>query len=149
MKTTIYRAFVISCCALVSCVDKPATSCVGKSSELPAESMNDVDKYFMLTDFSKYVGAPVSKLEKDLVFHFWGRAATTSPAGELKWISYKFRNNYTAKIYVAGAKHNGFNRKTKKWTSSRLGKEMVSGVNITHSGGGDFYYCRDYGDIKL
>lgn len=148
MRTITLLAFVMSCCALASCGDKPATSCLGKSSEIPAESMNDLDKYFMLTDFSKYVGSPISKLEKDFVIKYRERTATTNPPDNLKWINYNFRGNYSVKVYLADLKYTRFNKRTGHWNFSQLGREIISGVNVTHSGGGNYYYCKDYGDIQ-
>lgn len=150
MRMRAVLACVISCGALTACDSKPATTCIGEGNVgIQAEKMNEVDQYFINTDFTKFVGSPISKLENDFVIKFRERTAITKPPATLQWLDYKFRNNYTVRVYLSEVKYTKYNEKTGKWDFRRLGSETIAGINVSHTGAGDFYYCKDYGDIRL
>lgn len=136
--------------ALTACQEKPATTCIGEATHRSAEPwMSDYDKYFMLSDFSKYVGKSVATLEKELAYKYSGRAGITKENNELIGMSYSFASSYTITVSFKKLSHTTYNEKRKQWDFSRIGKETISGVNVTHSGGGNFYFCKDFGEIRI
>lgn len=150
MNVKVILLCLVACFTLASCDDKPATTCIGTGNiGVPTESMSDVDKFFINTDFNSYVGSSVGKLEQDFVIRFSERAVVTKHPAKVQWIDYKFRSNYSLRVYLSEVKYITYNDKTDKWNFSKLGKETISGINVTHSGAGDFYYCKDFGAAHL
>jgi len=132
---------------LASCSDKPATTCVGGSKTgMSVEHMTDVDKYFINTDFKKYVGLTLGELQQDFSIKYKERIAITKPPAQLVGVTYMFPGNYSFHVYFSEVKYTSYNSKTKKWDFSKVGKEKISGIKIEHLGVGDFYYCKDYWD---
>ena len=135
---------------LAACQEKPTTTCMGDTRLNSAEPwMSDYDKFFILTDFSKYVGMSVSAMEKELAYKYSKRSAVTKPNNELIGLTYTYTNNYSITVSFNKLNHITYNEKRKHWDFSKLGKETVSGINVSHQGGGNFYFCKDFGEIRL
>lgn len=137
--------------ALSGCGEKPATTCMGtRMVTMPVESMSEMDRYFILGDFSQYLGSSVEKLERDLPFKYRTRQAITKSAGELIGLAYQFHNDYTINLSFAQVQYTKLNEKSKRWDFSKLNKETITGINVTHRAGEvNFYYCKDFGEIRL
>jgi len=148
MRITSVVVFCAICVSLASCSDKKASTCVGGSKTgMSVERMSDVDKYFMTTDFSRYIGSPLGGLEHDFAFKYKDRVAVTKPPAQLMGLTYSFPGNYSLHVYFIEAKYTHYNNKTNKWDFGKIGKEKISGIKVDHVGAGDFYYCKDYGEV--
>jgi hypothetical protein len=121
----------------------------GSETVMPVERMNDVDKYFMTTDFNKYIGANLGQLESDFAIKYDKRIAVTKPPMQLTGIAYTFTRNYSVRVYFSEVTYTSYNDKTKKWDFSKLNKEKISGINVKHYGTGDAYFCKDFGEVSL
>src|SRR5574339_676925 len=137
MNMKISSAVVICgiCVSLSSCSEQRASTCVGGSKAgMPAERMSDIDKYFMTTDFNKYIGLPLGKLDSDFAIKYDKRTAITKPPAELIGITYAFSDNYLLHVYFSEVKYTTYNSKTNTWDFRKLNNENISGVNVSHVG---------------
>ncbi len=145
MRVFTAMVFCCICVSLTSCSDKPATTCVGGSKTgMSAERMSDLDKYFINTDFKKYVGLSLGDLERDFAIKYKERTAITKPPAKLVGVTYSFPGNYSFYVYFSDVKFTTYDEKKKKWDFSKIKNEKISGIKIEHLGVGDFYYCKDY-----
>lgn len=143
-------AICTSCVLLSSCTDKPKSSCVGGSKTgMSVERMSNVDKYFMTTDFDKYIGASLGELEKSFEFSYRERVAITKPPAELVGLTYTFPSNYSFNVYFTEPKYTKYDSKTKKWDFRKIEKETIAGINVKHVGSADYYYCKDFGEVVV
>lgn len=146
----IFSVAVLCCISvsLASCSDKPSSTCVGGSKTgMSVEHMSDVDKYFITTDFTKYIGSPLGELERDFAVKYKERVALTKPPAKLVGLNYAFPGNYSFHVYFSEVKYTHYNDKTNKWDFGKIDKEKISGIKVDHVGAGDFYYCKDFGEV--
>jgi hypothetical protein len=148
MKT--FPVMALCCCALLAaCSDKQPSACVGGSKGMSIEGMSDIDKYFMTTDFNKYIGLTLGDLDRDFAIQYQKRSGITQPPMRLIGIGYSFPNNYSLDVYFSDIKYTQFNSKTNKWDFRKINNETVSGMRIKHYGSGDYYFCKEMGDVRL
>jgi hypothetical protein len=119
----------------------------GSKTGMSVENMSDIDKYFITTDFNKYIGNPLGVLERAFTIKYKDRIALTKPPAQLVGLNYLFPGNYTVHIYFSEVKYTSYDNKTSKWNFKNLDKETISGIKVDHIGSGDFYYCKDFGEV--
>ena len=131
---------------VMSCTDPQTSTCAGGSKTgMSVEHMGEVDKYFITTDFSKYIGATLGDFERDLTIKYRERTALTKPPNQLVAFVYAFPDNYSIHIDIPEAKYTTYNSNTGKWDFRKSDKETISHIRVKHVGAGDFYYCKDFG----